>query len=609
LPFYVYFIIIVTMERTENYNRKIIRILLGVTIFLQVCFLFVVFTFVKQGFHSDEVINYGYANSVERGMPDYEDDGTRLVGSWQDGKILRDYITVNKDQRFRYDAALRNANNDLNPPFQILLLHTICSFFPGKFSWYYGFALNIAAFIVTQIFLYLFAKDVTKSEFAAFGALLLYGFGVSGMNITIYIRLYAVAVMFAVIFAYFSHRIYEKRNEQKLPIKELIVLFVVCFLGSYTLHLFMALAFFITLIYSIYYLFSKHFRMFLVHGFTCLISAGITLILDPQTFKHFGGLDPSEQSYAEVSYPFGMQLRQYLFMLTKDVFGPHVLEYANVILESVAVFLGAIIIFCIPIVFLLHKEPKFRELMSKLKEKVKRIWEKRKNFQFVTVVLFISILVTLMFVAWRSSVFNMKEYSDRYIFVTYPLAAIWISSVLYYLILLVGERKKIANIAVLILCIVMAVWTHFTPKADAYFFKHEEEGITFQKIEPGANVVINMSNDWLLVCFPPELYNIGNYFEAGFWNLKFDPELFKDIDRNVPCYLIADQEYILPEGVTYDDIADTAQYEILKDVIYSEEDYLAYYLEMDEVKDIQYVGKDSAFGRNCKIYKIEFEEE
>ncbi|MCR4813913.1 MAG: hypothetical protein K5879_03710 [Lachnospiraceae bacterium] len=542
-------------------------------------------------------------------MPDYEDDGTRLVGMWQDGKLLRDYITVNKGQQFRYDAALRNANNDLNPPFQILLLHTISSFFPGKFSWYYGFALNLAAFIVTQIYLYLFTKDITKNEFAAFGAILLYGFGVSGMNIAIYIRLYAVAVMFAVMFAYYSHRIYEKRNEKKLPIKELILLFIVCFLGAYTLHLFLALAFFITLIYSIYYLASKHFRMFFVHGFTCLISAGITLVLDPKTFEHFGGLDPSEQSYAEVSYPFTMQVRQYLYMLTKDVFGPHVLEFANVILESVAVFLGAIILFCIPIVFLLHKEPKFKEFVSKLKEKLKRIWEKRKNFQFVTVVLFVSMIIVVLFVAWRSSVYNMKEYSSRYIFVIYPLAAIWITSVLYYLIMLIGERQKVANIAVLVLCVIMAVWTHFNPKADAYFFKHTEEGLTFTQIEPGANVVINLSNDWLLVCFPPELYNIGKYFEAGFGNLKFDPELFKDIDRSVPCYLIADQTYILPDGVTYDDIKDTPQYEALKDMTYTEEDYIAYYLEMDEVKSIQYVGLDAAFGRKCKIYKIEFEQE
>ena len=592
----------------EKRKGKKIYLILIVLLLVQTGLLFVIFGKFKQGFHSDEVFNYGFANSVEFKELDESYDGEEVLNSWLDGQRFRDYITVNEGQQFRYDATLRNANNDLNPPLQILLLHTVCSFFPGHFSWYFCLAINLIAFLVTQFYLFRLVKHITGSEFAAFAAVILYGFGVGAMNIALYQRLYALGVMFVMMFAFYSHRIYESRAEKKLPVKELILLFVSCFCGAYTLHLFLAIAFVITLCYVVYYLFSKHFKLFFIHGLTCLAAVGVTLILDPQTIAHFGGANPNEQSYAEVTYPFGMQLRQYLYMLTKDVFGPHVLSYANVVLEVVAVFLGAIILFSIPIIYLLHKDPRFKKFISGMKEKWKKIWSKRKGFQFTTAVLFISILATLMFISWRSSVFFMGEYASRYAFVTYPLAAVWITCVFYFLIQLIGEKKKVTNIVILILCAIMTVWTHFNPDADAYFFRHEEEGVTFTQIEPGSNTVIVMSESWLIACFAPELYDVGQYYGTDFFFFKNNETIFKDIDRTTPCYLLVDQKYILPEGTTYEDKEDTAYYQIMKDVIYTEEDFLAFYCDLDEVDSVEYVGKDSAFGRNYKIYRVNFEQ-
>ncbi len=604
----LFLFVLIKMDFMEKGKPKKRYILLIVLLLIQTGLLFVIFGKFKQGFHSDEVFNYGFANSVEYKELDEANDGTSMVYVWQDGQRFRDYITVNEGQQFRYDATLRNANNDLNPPLQILLLHTICSFFPGRFSWYFCLAINLIAFLVTQIYLFRLVKRITGSDFAAFAAVILYGFGIGAMNIAIYQRLYALGVMFVMMFAFYSHRIYESRKETKLPVKELILLFFSCLCGAYTLHLFLAIAFVITLCYVIYYLFSKHLKLFFAHGLAALAAVGVTLILDPQTIAHFGGVNPNEQSYAEVTYPFGMQFRQYLYMLTKDIFGPHVLSYANVVLEVVAVFLGAIILFSIPIIWLFHKDPKFKAFLSGTKEKWKRIWAKRKGFQFTTAVLFISILVTLLFVSWRSSVFFMGKYASRYVFVTYPLAAVWIACILYYLVGLIGEKKKVTDIVILILCVIMTVWTHFNPDADAYFFRHEEEGITFTQIEPGANTVIVMSESWLIVCFAPELYDVGQYYATDFFNFKNDEAVFEETDKTAPCYLLADQKYILPEGTTYEDAENTLLYQVYKDFIYTEEDFLAFYRNMEEVDDVTYVGKDSAFGREYKIYRVKFAE-
>ena len=112
-------------------------IILTAIILAQVIMLFFIFSKCKQGFHSDEVWSYGFANSVESKELDIANDGTSLMNRWRDSEDFRRYITVEEDQRFRYDAVLYNTNNDYNPPLQLLILHTICSFFPGKFSWYF----------------------------------------------------------------------------------------------------------------------------------------------------------------------------------------------------------------------------------------------------------------------------------------------------------------------------------------------------------------------------------------------------------------------------------------------------------------------------------------
>ena len=590
-------------RRMINDKKVQKSIILTAIILVQVIMLFLIFSKCKQGFHSDEVWSYGFANSVESKELDIANDGTSLMNKWRDSEDFRRYITVEPDQRFRYDAVLYNTNNDYNPPLQLLILHTICSFFPGKFSWYFCFGLNIFAFIVSQIYIFRLVRRMTGNDIVAFGAVALYGFGAGGMSITIFLRLYALGAMFAIMFAYYSHRIYEESRENKLPVKELILLALTCFGGAYTLHIFLITAFFITLFYVVYYLFAKRVKFFFAHGFACLIPVGITILLDPKVFMQVGGVDASAHGYAETSYPFGMQLRQYLYMLTRDIYGVHILSYANVILESVLVILGGLIIFCIPIVVLVHKETWFKTFLSKSKNRFKQIGSKRKNFQFTHLALFISILATVLVVSGRSSTFLMGAYANRYIFIVYPLAAAWMAGLLYYIVYLLTMRSKIATVIALVVCIVLAGTTYLMDNTGGYYFRHEEEGKTLTQLEPDSCNVIVVNEDWLTVCFAPELYNTKEFYAANFETFK-DDAVFKDADPSVPHYLIVDQKFILEDGVTYEDKEKSFFYMAHKDHIYTEEDFLAFYKGLDEVEDIEYVGLDGFFGRTCKIYKV-----
>ena len=589
------------MAEGKEKSKKIITITLITIIAIQTIVLFCVFTFLKQGHHSDEVWNYAFANSVNGGSLEVDSNNYTTFNQWHDSKTFLEYISVEKEHRFDYSATIKNAWNDLNPPFQYMILHTISSFFPGVFSWYFCFAINIVAFIVSEIFIFKMTERITENKPVGIAAVVLYGFGVGAMDITIYMRIYALAVMFVTIFAYCSQRIFETRNE-KIYLKHLIPLFISCFLGSYTLNLFLMTAFVLTLCYTLYFLFSKHFKVFFIHGLTSLFAALLSIALFPKAFAQVGGINETH-SFSEISYPFSMELRLYIYSLTKDIFGIHTFSYANVYLVSALVILLFICIMLTPIVILVRREKWFLKFLEILKKKIKNVIDSRKRFKYTLVVLLVTITATVLTVTKWTSYFFMKEYSNRYIFILYPLTAVLGVSTLFFIFSFIFDNKKVPVIAMLVISVLLSGVTHFMPGSRAYFFEHEEEGTTFKDLDQNARCVIVLWSDWIITCFAPDLYNTDAYFPTNYYNFQV-PFVFDDADPDKEYYLIVDQHYILPDDMTYEEARQYPYYDAAGDVLFSEEDFLKFYKDLDIVEAVEYVGKDEEYGRKFKIYRV-----
>ena len=602
----MYKAIVMTKETNDNtkINKIVVPVVLGLIILLQVAYLFVVFAKFKQGFHSDEVFNYAFANSYETKELTETNDGTYLFEQWMDTDFLVDYLTVDENHRFAYDGPIRNAGMDLNPPFQYMVLHTISSFFPGRFSWYYCFVINIAAFIGTQIYLFLLTRKLTGNVYAAFAAVLLYGFGVGAMNTALFLRIYALAVFFAAMFAYYSHVVFEGRKEKKLNWKNIILLFVSCFLGAYTLHAFLMMAFAITLCYTLYYLFTKRWKTFFAHGFACLIGAGLTLILVPNTFAHVGGFS-EEHSFSSVSYPFLTDLQLYLYTLTKDLFGIHSYATPNVMPGIVLAVIGVIAILMVPVVILVHKEEWFKKILAGLKAKGRYFKENIRRVPFTIIVLSIAWIAILLIVVKWTSYFYMGSYADRYLFLIYPLVIATVVSLTYMLFVWLFRNKKTVAALLLVLSLGLSVISHFMPDADAFFFKHYEEGVTFPKLEDDAQSIIVFWENWIISPLAPEIMHTDKYYATTYPTYKSEAA-FADVDRDKPVYLLVDQHYILPEGMTYEEAKKILRYSNAGDNLYTEEDFLKFYRELDYIDEVEYVGFDAAFEREFKIYRLHF---
>ncbi len=568
---------------------------------VQIAFLSLVFA-QKDGHHSDEVYNYGFANSYN------ENDflGTSYMNQWTDSAIAKGFLTVGKNQRFSYDAVYNNTISELNPPFQIFILHTLCSFFPEKFSWGFCFAINIFSFVITQFFLFALCRDLTKNIIVPFATVILYGFGVGAMDIAIFMRIYALAVMFSVIFIYYSNKIYLNRFGMN-HFYDYILLFISCLLGCYTLHLFLFFAFCITACYSLFFLLTKRIKIFFAHGFSVLAAALLSILLVPSTVSHIEGTDVL--SVGMVKYPTPMQIRLYLYEMTKDLFGLHISAFPNPYLEYCLIFLVVVIVLSVPLFFLFRREEWFKRLLINLKywfiERFKRI----KRIQFSLIVYLLTGIAVVILASDQTSIYTMGVYSNRYLFIIYPTVVVFSTCSLYLLIKQINDKRVFNNtvaVTVLVLAFVFAIWSQLLPNSSDYLFIHDKEGVSFDKIEPDSNVILMLGQDWKIVCFAPDLVDTNSYYFTDFSRFKENKEVFDNIDKTKPMYLVIDNKFILPEDVTIEDLKDDPIFNAWADLSYHEKELIDYYSSLNYVDSIEKVGKDQQMNTTFYLYRVYF---
>ena len=579
------------------------KIMLVVIIAIQVVYISCLFGINKKGYHSDELWNYGFANSTQ-GMHVYTtDDGEKISDKWQNSEILRKYITVDKNEIFNYAAIYRNAANDYNPPLGYMMLHLICSIFPGTWSKWYCFFLNIICFIVMQIYVYKLGKSITKSEVAGLLSVFFFGFTAGARNITIFLRIYAPATMFAIMLLYYIHVLYDRRNSNEKCTKIYIGIFVVNILGCFTLNLFLPYAFIVTVMYSLFYFFSKHYKKFWTFGCTMLISTLISILMFPMRFAQVNG-SAGTLTYLNKKLPTIWQNKIYWAYLTNDLFGVHNSIWKTMTFEYILIGLGIIIFITLPMCFVFRNEKWLKKGIGIIKATIKDICKRLKKIPYTFIAMIVTVIFVIFIAALRTSTYLMGTYTTRYIFIIYPVMAVFSVGVMYSVVKYIIRNRIFRYIVSILFCVIFSMMSCIL-SPEAYYFKHEEEGVTLSQMENDANVIIVTNELWLLTCYTCELYNTNSFYVASYESaLQDDFELDK---INSPIYVVLDVTYMdgnqnkmkIP-GANVVELELTGQ-----EKEYKSSDYINYIENNNEtVSKIEMVGKDAVFGRNVNIYKI-----
>mgnify|MGYP000334027662 CR=1 FL=1 len=123
-----------------NVKKRNWYLILGMLLLVQLIAIFY-FGSKKAGFHYDEYYSY-YSSNVSIGLVPTDRE-------WKPGSEIADEFRVLPGQRFQYGTVTRMQTYDVHPPFYYLLLHTVCSLFPGRFSKWSGIGLNIVLFVLS----------------------------------------------------------------------------------------------------------------------------------------------------------------------------------------------------------------------------------------------------------------------------------------------------------------------------------------------------------------------------------------------------------------------------------------------------------------------------
>lgn len=294
-------------------EKKKVKVIIGVLFFAQVIF---VLWCGKSNFHVDEFYTYGLSNS-ENGMNPVFEDGKIYtnLGAYED------YLTVDNSERFDYVNVWKNQTLDVHPPLYYAFIHSICSFFPGVFTKWFGIAFNLVCLFVINILAFCIGKELFKKDYMGFLFATVNGVAFVTMNMILFIRMYALMTVFimSVILLFICHK-----DETNLNWKFWVQLYIYSVLGALTQYYFLIFLFFACLFWGIRFI-VKHQWKNTVKYLLCLGMAGVTSIaIFPAMLEQiFGSGYRGKEAFANARSVgnFFPRLKEYVKILDETLFG------------------------------------------------------------------------------------------------------------------------------------------------------------------------------------------------------------------------------------------------------------------------------------------------
>ncbi len=303
--------------------------------------LFLFYGNYKEYLYEDEVLSYTAANS-QYGMRPALPLNRIVRGS----EFVSDAVTVRSDRRFDFGNAVGNTSSDPHPPIYLILLHFVCSLFPGTFSKWYALMINYFAGAATVVLLHMAGKYLwsreEKPERYAFSAAVIYlyslGFMNQLMNLRMYVLLQAFTTLLTLQYLKLIERVEKgKLNEEKVfDKKDCVFLILNVLAGALTHYYFLIFAFFEAAFFTILLIKEKEIRSLILHTASYVLSGLLTVLIFPPVLWQLTGSDVGSESFdARSVSDLIMRIRVMLSQVNTELFGGNLFLY--IILMAVVI--------------------------------------------------------------------------------------------------------------------------------------------------------------------------------------------------------------------------------------------------------------------------------
>ncbi len=405
----------------------------------------------KQGFFVDELWSYGLANSYY--FPHIFSDNA-LEGKWVDGEFFSDYIEVQEGERFRYGSVIYNLKNDAHPPVYFMVLHTICSLFPGTFSKWYGIIPNMCYFLVAQILLYRLSRKTLKNSWLALLPCAVWGCSSAAISFVLFIRMYMLSTMCGLLTLNLHMDLMEEKRDKEHPILMWWAVVLISFFGYMCHYFYFIFAFFLSALYMLYLLVRKNWKKMIWYASAMGGSLLLTEMFFPAAYKNLFG-----NGYtlgAVNNFGIGRILRklyQYTHAVEKDLFANN--------FALLWIFFGIAVISLVALVVKLFKNKEFRS------EKASGVW-------------FFVICAGTMICYFALASYMSPYFSNRYVSAIYPL----IYFLLIWLTYMVWGAKKFVREKVTVMLGVLLIGVALWSQVTCVDFVYEKAEANLPSVKP-----------------------------------------------------------------------------------------------------------------------------
>jgi hypothetical protein len=523
-------------EKKKSFSAAYM-ILAGI-ILIQLLYSTFMFVYKKNGTHSDEIWSYGLANSYYKPfvyLPDgiYQDEyrggyeGSDITGKWIDGKVMNDYVTVQKGERFTYDSVYHNQVLDHHPPLYYSILHTICSFFPDRFSLWYAYAINIVSMVFIQIFLFKIMKMLSGSDKTALICCLLYGGGVGALSTMMFLRQYGFMTMLITMIWYWNLKMYrsydkEKGFDLKHNVPYISVLSFLLFFTNYTTCMVVGI---FTACMCLYMLIRKRIKQMFIYGISMVAALGAFIAAYPYVTSHVGMYDDAVNMDSNI-WPYGQRLRLVLNHVLGDTIGIHFSLFSMGYTAYVLAALVLLTALCVPLCILFRKETWFVKFKEKLTKKLKNTPKWLKSWDVFLVMLLIPNLAFVLILPNISDIVAMGRGVSRYVFICYPVVCIIAVYAVYKLTGAVTRKYVMHTLAVIAAAVV--AYVNISTECP-FLFSHSKGYTDIAELTADKNVVLFASGGdsevWYTQCFPAYLRKAESIYITFIYDKEADDRI------------------------------------------------------------------------------------
>lgn len=449
------------VDRVEKMN---IYIIFAIILFVQIVFM-LYYCNMKQGFFVDEIWSYGLSNSYYHAQI-WEDNGLDNVKI--EPEIFKSYLTVNKGEEFSYGSVIYNQTHDAHPPLFYMVLHTISSFFPGKFSKWFGLIPNVIYFAIAMYLLLRVARCISKKNIFNILVLVLYGFSIGAVNSVTYVRMYMLLTVWCLFFLLENIQIYK---EEKITVKRFVLLCIATFGGLYTHFFFIIFACPIVGLMLTKVIRERNlgWKVFLKYS----IAGGIGIICAFGTFptylRKISGKDGNANSSLTHTNmrnfsDWGERIKIYWKDISSELFGS---LWSVILILFLVLLVGYRVCNILYKIKIEKKEKKIQLIIEKKPISGKKIIEIKQSY-----IIAIGILLVIVFyflLVCKITVFS----SNRFMMCIYPLIVLEMSILIWRTITCMTRKKVMQRVVLGLICIFIVGITYFANDPE---YIYEEKG-------------------------------------------------------------------------------------------------------------------------------------